>query len=72
MTSPGPVVLGPKPQRVRFNVKLCLCSSGRFFSIILKMEEMLHSWFPHIEATLPQTHDGAAAKKPKVSNAAKL
>ncbi|XP_029000220.1 uncharacterized protein LOC114852183 isoform X3 [Betta splendens] len=38
---------------------------GRFFSIILKMEEMLHSWFPHIKATLAQTDDSTAAKKQK-------
>lgn len=36
---------------------------GRFLSIILKIEEMLHTWFPHIKPN--QTNDGSAAKKLK-------
>ncbi|XP_026233799.1 uncharacterized protein LOC113174224 isoform X2 [Anabas testudineus] len=38
---------------------------GRFFSIILKMEEMLHSWFPHIKPNPPQTGESVPAKKQK-------
>ncbi|XP_069384080.1 circadian-associated transcriptional repressor-like isoform X1 [Paralichthys olivaceus] len=37
---------------------------GRFLSIVLKIEEMLQSWFPHIKPN-PQTDDSTAAKKQK-------
>ncbi|XP_022076454.2 circadian-associated transcriptional repressor-like isoform X1 [Acanthochromis polyacanthus] len=36
---------------------------GRFLSIILKIEEMLHTWFPHIKPN--QAADGSSAKKLK-------
>ncbi|XP_008303074.1 uncharacterized protein LOC103374721 [Stegastes partitus] len=36
---------------------------GRFLGIVLKIEEMLHSWFPQIKPN--QTDDGSAAKKLK-------
>ncbi|XP_039983691.1 circadian-associated transcriptional repressor-like isoform X2 [Xiphias gladius] len=38
---------------------------GRFLSIILKIEEMLQSWFPHIKPNLLQTDDSTPAKKQK-------
>ncbi|XP_031179562.1 circadian-associated transcriptional repressor-like isoform X2 [Sander lucioperca] len=39
-------------------------TGGRFLSIILKIEEMLQSWFPHIRPVLTQTDDsGTPAKK---------
>ncbi|XP_053270105.1 circadian-associated transcriptional repressor [Pleuronectes platessa] len=37
---------------------------GRFLSIVLKIEEMLQSWFPHIKSN-PQTDDSSSAKKQK-------
>lgn len=36
---------------------------GRFLGIILKIEEMLHNWFPHIKPN--QADDGSADKKLK-------
>ncbi|XP_041790586.1 circadian-associated transcriptional repressor-like isoform X2 [Chelmon rostratus] len=39
--------------------------SGRFLGIVLKIEEMLQSWFPHIKPGLSQTDGGSPAKKPK-------
>lgn len=56
-----------------FNVCVCLSlsSSGRFLSILLKIEEMLHSWFPHVKTRLMQSDsdddDGSPAKKQKVN-----
>lgn len=38
---------------------------GRFLSIILKIEEMLHSWFPHIRPNLTVTDDCTPAKRQK-------
>ncbi|XP_028443296.1 uncharacterized protein LOC114561462 isoform X1 [Perca flavescens] len=38
-------------------------AGGRFLSIILKIEEMLQSWFPHIRPVLTQTDDCTPAKK---------
>ncbi|XP_030270920.1 uncharacterized protein LOC115580560 isoform X2 [Sparus aurata] len=42
---------------------------GRFLSILLKIEEMLHSWFPHVRTRLMQSDgdgdDGSPAKKQK-------
>ncbi|XP_041644227.1 circadian-associated transcriptional repressor-like [Cheilinus undulatus] len=38
---------------------------GRFLSILLKIEEMLQSWFPHIKLNGTQTDDSPAAKKLK-------
>ncbi|TDH17477.1 hypothetical protein EPR50_G00008730 [Perca flavescens] len=38
-------------------------TGGRFLSIILKIEEMLQSWFPHIRPVLTQTDDCTPAKK---------
>ncbi|XP_042266305.1 circadian-associated transcriptional repressor-like isoform X1 [Thunnus maccoyii] len=38
---------------------------GRFLSIILKIEEMLQSWFPHIKPNLTQRDDSTPAKKQK-------
>nr|XP_020441281.1 uncharacterized protein LOC109951246 isoform X2 [Monopterus albus] len=38
---------------------------GRFLSIMLKIEEMLQSWFPHIKPHRPQCEDGNPAKKQK-------
>ncbi|XP_059213451.1 circadian-associated transcriptional repressor-like isoform X2 [Centropristis striata] len=38
---------------------------GRFLSIILKIEEMLQSWFPHIRPNLNQTDACTPAKKQK-------
>ncbi|GAA6222954.1 circadian-associated transcriptional repressor-like [Lates japonicus] len=38
---------------------------GRFLNIILKIEEMLQSWFPHIKPDLPQTDSSTPAKKQK-------
>ncbi|XP_029354626.1 circadian-associated transcriptional repressor-like [Echeneis naucrates] len=38
---------------------------GRFLSIILKIQEMLHSWFPHIKSDLLQTDDSIPPKKQK-------
>ncbi|XP_040902482.1 circadian-associated transcriptional repressor-like isoform X2 [Toxotes jaculatrix] len=38
---------------------------GRFLGIILKIEEMLQSWFPHIKPNLLQTDDSSSAKKQK-------
>ncbi|KAF7656414.1 hypothetical protein LDENG_00041720 [Lucifuga dentata] len=43
---------------------------GHFLSIILKIEEMLHSWFPHIKANVTLTDDGTPAKKQKLHQAA--
>ncbi|XP_075934671.1 uncharacterized protein LOC142934136 [Anarhichas minor] len=40
-------------------------AGGRFLSFILKIEEMLHSWFPHITSDPTQTDDGSPAKKQK-------
>lgn len=53
-------------------VSLSLSSSGRFLSILLKIEEMLHSWFPHVRTRLMQSDDsddddGSPAKKQKVN-----
>lgn len=42
-----------------------LSSSGRFLGIVLKIEEMLQSWFPHINPNVTQTDDGT--KKQKVN-----
>ncbi|XP_029284501.1 uncharacterized protein LOC115006413 [Cottoperca gobio] len=38
---------------------------GRFLTIILKIEEMLQSWFPHVRPNLTQTDDCTPAKKQK-------
>ncbi|XP_036951864.1 uncharacterized protein LOC119018366 isoform X3 [Acanthopagrus latus] len=39
---------------------------GRFLTILLKIEEMLHSWFPRVKTTLMQSDDdGSPAKKQK-------
>ncbi|XP_022604528.1 uncharacterized protein LOC111224333 isoform X3 [Seriola dumerili] len=38
---------------------------GRFLSIILKIEEMLQSWFPHIKPSLLHTDDSTPPKKQK-------
>ncbi|XP_035798613.1 uncharacterized protein LOC118469504 [Amphiprion ocellaris] len=38
---------------------------GRFLGIVLKIEEMLQNWFPHIKPN--QTDDGFAAKKLQVN-----
>ncbi|KAM7405657.1 hypothetical protein PAMP_000091 [Pampus punctatissimus] len=38
---------------------------GRFLGIILKIEEMLQSWFPHIKANLSQRADSTPAKRQK-------
>ncbi|XP_045889225.1 circadian-associated transcriptional repressor-like isoform X2 [Micropterus dolomieu] len=38
---------------------------GRFLSILLKIEEMLQSWFPRIKPGLTCTDDGTPAKKLK-------
>lgn len=55
------------PVQLSQNSLVSLPSSVRFLSIILKMEEMLHSWFPHIKPNLSQTGDSAPAKKQKVN-----
>ncbi|XP_070816949.1 circadian-associated transcriptional repressor-like [Chaetodon trifascialis] len=39
---------------------------GRFLSIVLKIEEMLRSWFPHIKAGPSRTDHGCPAKKQKL------
>ncbi|XP_076591156.1 uncharacterized protein LOC143323259 [Chaetodon auriga] len=39
---------------------------GRFLSIVLKIEEMLQSWFPHIKAGQRQADRGSPAKKQKL------
>ncbi|KAM7014922.1 uncharacterized protein LKV04_012479 [Tautogolabrus adspersus] len=39
----------------------------RFFGLLLKIEEMLQSWFPHIKANVTQTDGGPAAKTLKVN-----
>ncbi|XP_035011581.1 circadian-associated transcriptional repressor [Hippoglossus stenolepis] len=39
-------------------------TGGRFLSIVLKIEEMLQSWFPHIKPN-PQTDGSSSAKKQK-------
>lgn len=53
------------------SLSLSLSSSGRFLSILLKIEEMLHSWFPHVRTRLMQSDsdddDGSPAKKQKVN-----
>ncbi|XP_034722415.1 circadian-associated transcriptional repressor-like isoform X2 [Etheostoma cragini] len=41
-------------------------TGGRFLSIILKIEEMLQSWFPHIRPVQTQTDDCAPAKKQRL------
>uniref|UniRef100_UPI0037E99B17 uncharacterized protein n=1 Tax=Semicossyphus pulcher TaxID=241346 RepID=UPI0037E99B17 len=38
---------------------------GRFLSILLKIEEMLQSWFPHVKLNVTQTDDSPAAKTQK-------
>ncbi|XP_032366575.1 circadian-associated transcriptional repressor [Etheostoma spectabile] len=38
-------------------------TGGRFLSIILKIEQMLQSWFPHIRPVLTQTDGCTPAKK---------
>ncbi|KAK2853645.1 hypothetical protein Q5P01_006306 [Channa striata] len=43
---------------------------GRFLSIILKIEEMLQSWFPQIKPHLPQTDDRTPTKKRKEHHSA--
>ncbi|XP_069572048.1 circadian-associated transcriptional repressor-like isoform X2 [Brachyistius frenatus] len=40
-------------------------TGGRFLSIVLKIEEMLQSWFPHIGPDLNPTDDGTPAKRLK-------
>ncbi|XP_067351539.1 uncharacterized protein [Channa argus] len=42
---------------------------GRFLSIILKIEEMLQSWFPHIKPNLKLTDDRSPMKKQKYHSA---
>ncbi|XP_071345812.1 circadian-associated transcriptional repressor-like isoform X2 [Trachinotus anak] len=42
---------------------------GRFLSIILKIEEMLHSWFPHIKPNLLHTDDTPSKKQKHHSSA---
>ncbi|XP_039651784.1 circadian-associated transcriptional repressor-like isoform X2 [Perca fluviatilis] len=41
-------------------------TGGRFLSIILKIEEMLQSWFPHIRPVLTRTDDCTPAKKQRL------
>ncbi|KAK5874471.1 hypothetical protein PBY51_019413 [Eleginops maclovinus] len=43
---------------------------GRFHSIVLKIEEMLHSWFPHIRPDLTHTDHCTPAKKQKHQSSA--
>ncbi|XP_072526909.1 uncharacterized protein ciartb [Salminus brasiliensis] len=50
------------------------CMGERYVNIILKMEEMLKSWFPHIKprqqaTALELTQETAPLKKPKLSSA---
>ncbi|KAM6950355.1 uncharacterized protein PEZ65_023407 [Lycodopsis pacificus] len=40
-------------------------TGGRFLSFILKIEEMLHSWFPHVTSDPTQTGGGSPAEKQK-------
>ncbi|KAK9542214.1 hypothetical protein VZT92_000094 [Zoarces viviparus] len=40
-------------------------TGGRFLSFILKIEEMLHSWFPHVTSDPTQTDAGSPAEKQK-------
>lgn len=43
---------------------------GRFLNILLKIEVMLLSWFPHIRPSVSQTDDSSAAKKLKPHSSA--
>lgn len=43
---------------------------GRFLNILLKIEQMLLSWFPHIRSSASQTNDSSAAKKLKPHSSA--
>ncbi|XP_026859049.2 circadian-associated transcriptional repressor [Electrophorus electricus] len=50
------------------------CMGERYVDIILKMEEMLKSWFPHVKphpqtAATKMTQETAPPKKPKLSSA---
>nr|XP_046253060.1 circadian-associated transcriptional repressor-like isoform X2 [Scatophagus argus] len=38
---------------------------GRFLSIVLKIEKMLQSWFPHVKPNVTQTDDCSPPKKQK-------
>ncbi|XP_066525967.1 circadian-associated transcriptional repressor [Hoplias malabaricus] len=51
------------------------CMGERYVNIILKMEEMLKSWFPHVKprqqtTAVELTQETAPLKKPKLSSAA--
>ncbi|XP_039989241.1 circadian-associated transcriptional repressor [Xiphias gladius] len=47
------------------------CMGEKYINIILKMEEMLKSWFPNVklqdQLAVTQTEEAAATKKPKLS-----
>ncbi|KAM9861109.1 uncharacterized protein ACBR49_003505 [Aulostomus maculatus] len=43
---------------------------GRFLSTIMKIEEMLRSWFPHVRPAQTADSDGVPAKKPKLCSGA--
>ncbi|AWP01058.1 Hypothetical protein SMAX5B_021162 [Scophthalmus maximus] len=40
-------------------------TSRRFLGVLLKLEEMLQNWFPHVRPDLPPTDDASSAKKQK-------
>ncbi|XP_026167502.1 uncharacterized protein ciartb [Mastacembelus armatus] len=43
------------------------CMGEKYINIILKMEEMLKSWFPNVKLQVSQTEEAVPTKKPKLS-----